>query len=144
MLVGRPTDYTPELLAKARGYLATCVDDFADIDRKKVKLPSIEGLAVYLDCNRSSVYKWKEEHPEFSDILDKILAEQAERLLNNGLGGVYNANIAKLALGKHGYHDKLDADHKNDGGKFEPGALTPGMLAIAKEFEEKMKGEILE
>ncbi len=50
--------------------------------RLKVKLPSIEWLAKYLWVARSTIYKWKDEQEEFSDILDKILQEQAERLIN--------------------------------------------------------------
>lgn len=80
--------------------------------RQHVELPSVAGLAVFLGVARSTVYAWKDDETElgkqFSDILERILAEQEKRLVNNGLSGVYNANIAKLALGKHGYTDKTD------------------------------------
>ena len=127
MPAGRPTDYTPELLKKAKEYLDSCTDeeyDWTKTDgaqstsyehRIKVKLPSIEGLARHLDVARSSIYEWAKEHKEFSDILEDILAEQAERLVNNGLSGDYNPTIAKLILTKHGYSDKQDTDITTNG-----------------------------
>ena len=118
--VGRPTGYKPAILEQAQEYLKNCVDEEEDWikskgdksttyeHRVKVDLPSIEGLARYLGVARSSVYKWSEENPEFSDILEDILAEQANRLMNMGLSGDYNSTIAKLILTKHGYTDKTD------------------------------------
>lgn len=109
MKVGRPTDYTPELLEKAKAYLSLTQDEFFE-NRVKVNLPSIAGLAKYLGISRQTIYEWsrQEGKEEFTDILERILAEQELRLLNNGLSGTYNSNIVKLALGKHGYTDKQD------------------------------------
>ena len=137
MEVGRPTDYTPQLLTKAQEYLSSCKDEellvvkqtnsekgYQMYDNKlKVKLPSIEGLAVYLRVARSSIYLWAELYPEFSDILEAIKAVQAERLINNGLSGDYNSTIAKLILTKHGYADKMETD-LTSGGRPMP-ILTP-------------------
>jgi hypothetical protein len=41
MAFGRPTDYTPETIAKAKEYLALCVDIEGE-SRLKVNIPSIE------------------------------------------------------------------------------------------------------
>lgn len=144
---GRPTLYNEEMLAKASKYLSTCVDSYdAETETWNVELPSIEGLSIYLDVNRSSVYEWKAKYSEFSNILDRILAEQAKRLLGKGLGGQYNANIAKLALGKHGYHDKVDSDVTTAGEKLNTD-LTPAMIAAnaaaAKAYEQAMKDELM-
>ena len=79
-----------------------------------VKLPSIEGLARYLGVSRDTLYEWAKEHEEFSDILEIVRAEQADRLINNGLAGDYNPTIAKLLLHKHGYSDKTELT--GDGG----------------------------
>jgi DNA-binding transcriptional regulator YiaG len=127
--VGRPTEYGPELLKKAQEYLANCKDETAQIvkqansekgyemyeNKLKVKLPSIEGLARFLNVSRSTLYEWEKEYPEFSDILEAIKAEQAERLINNGLSGDYNSTIAKLILTKHGYSDKTETDITSKG-----------------------------
>lgn len=112
--IGRPSDYTPELLEKAKGYLATCVDTPNGL-HLDVNLPSVAGLAVYLGVARTTIYDWasQDDKREFSNILQKILAEQEKRLINKGLSGDYNSNIAKLALGKHGYSDRQELTGKD-------------------------------
>lgn len=116
----RPTHYNLNILQKAKDYLVSCVDeefDWTKTDgtmstsyehRIKVRLPSIEGLAKYLGVARSTIYLWEKDYPEFSDILENIKSEQAERLINNGLSGDYNPTISKLILTKHGYSDKQE------------------------------------
>ena len=93
----------------------------------KVRLPSIEGLACYIDCARSSIYLWKEQKDdlgkEFSDILEQILEQQAARILSNGMGGQYNSTIAKLVLGKHGYVDEKHNDLTTGGKPIPPSIL---------------------
>lgn len=126
---GRPTDYSEEILEKARNYLSECTDEEVGVvkqrneekgyemyeNKVKVKLPSVAGLAVYLGVARSTVYLWAQQHPVFSDILENILAVQEERLINNGLSGTYTPTISKLILTKHGYHDKVDQDLTSKG-----------------------------
>jgi len=132
---GRPTKYSEEILVKAQEYLDSCEDIDRQIVKQTnsekgyemyenklvVKLPSIEGLARFLNISRSTIYKWAEEKKEFSDILEDLLVKQAERLLNNGLSGDYNSTIAKLILTKHGYVEKTATEHS---GKIESG-LSP-------------------
>ena len=77
---------------------------------QNVKLPSIEWLAKYINISRSTIYLWRDEHPEFSDILEKILEEQADRLINMWLAGRYNWTITKLLLAKHWYIEKQEID----------------------------------
>lgn len=122
MPAGRPIEYSKEILEKAQEYLDLCIDEEYDWTRTngdkstsyehriKVKLPSIEGLAVYLKVARSTIYEWEKIYPEFSDILEDIKAEQAQRLINNGLSGDYNPTIAKLILTKHDYSDKSEVN----------------------------------
>lgn len=116
MTTGRPTSLTPELIELAKSYLSNCDDRFDNETKKQiVNLPSIADLSIYLGVARSSIYKWKGENDEFSDILDHILSEQEKRLINKGLSGDYNSAIAKLALGKHGYSDKSETDITSKG-----------------------------
>ena len=120
---GRPTKYKGEAtIKKAREYIKNCVDEMEEIvisrnnktgktafeRRLKVKLPKGEGLALHLDITRETMYQWAKEYPQFSDILDQINKIQADRVINEALAGNYNATIAKLLLGKHGYKDESD------------------------------------
>lgn len=99
--VGRPTTYEPlSVIAGVTSYIQECKD--------ALLLPSVEGLAVKLGAARSTLYKWADEHSEFSDILELLLSQQAAQLIQNGLVGNYNATITKLMLTKHGYKDRSD------------------------------------
>jgi hypothetical protein len=103
--MGRHTEYNETYQKNTEKYLKSCVKE----------IPSIEGLAVFLGVARSTIYKWKDEQPDFSDILEKLLAEQAKRLINNGLTGQWNSTITKLILTKHGYSDKVEQDVTSGG-----------------------------
>lgn len=108
MATGRPTDYTPEMVAKAEAYL----------DSYETPIPSIAGLSLYLKLARSTVHRWATEEGKeaFKDILEDILATQEQELFSKGLTNDFNATIVKLALGKHGYHDKADTTLAAPGG----------------------------
>lgn len=115
MPAGRPTEYTEELLQKARDYVAFALSE--------EKLPSVAGLAKHLKIARSTIYDWasQEDKGEFSDILEDILSTQEEELINKGLTGKYNSTITKLVLSKHGYSDKSDIT--TDGEKIQTGVV---------------------
>lgn len=101
--MARPTKYSKTLLKRAADYITT-YQQYGDA------IPSIEGLSIVIGVNRSTVYAWKAEHPEFSNMLDELLAAQARVLMNNGLTGDFQPTIAKLVLAKHGYHDKQETE----------------------------------
>lgn len=72
-------------------------------------IPSIVGLARLLGVSRQGMYDWaKMEETDFKNIMSACNEEQELVLLNGSLKNELNCNIAKLALGKHGYHDKQD------------------------------------
>lgn len=116
MTVGRPTTYSEEMLDKANEYLLSCED--TEIERENgqrteyrlnVKLPTVEGMAVYLGVSRDTLYEWASKHKEFSDTLDALKSEQADKLINQGLAGNYNSTIAKLMLSSnHGMRESSD------------------------------------
>lgn len=119
--MARPTKYTPELLAKAKKYLETYT----------TVIPSHIGLAFYLGIHNSTMYAWEKEKgkEEFSDILARIMQSQFIELTDKGLTGDFNAAITKLALGKHGYSDKVDQTSSD-------GSMTPPTVIniVAKEM----------
>ena len=101
-MAGRPTDYDPARTPeRAQAYI--------DAPRSEtVRIPTLEGLAVFLNVSRSTIYEWADKYPEFSDILEQAMARQAQGLIENGLTGTYNSTITKLLLTKHGYVDKQE------------------------------------
>lgn len=117
---GRPTEYNEEIVIKAKEYIDQCVDDIEEYHKTRgdksdsyerivrVKLPTIEGLAVYLGVRKQTLYNWEEEHKEFLDVMDDLRNIQADRLINNGMNGDYNPTIAKVLLTKHGYREGID------------------------------------
>lgn len=111
MPAGRPTKYSEEVVKQAVDYIEGGYKDAGDV------IPSVVGLAIHLNRGKSTLYDWaNDETKNFSDILAYCLDAQERTLLNGGLAGTLNSNITKLALGKHGYHDK----HEHSGDKDNP------------------------
>jgi hypothetical protein len=112
MPAGRPTKYSPEMLAKAQEYL-----DGGYLAGGKV-IPSHVGLALCLGVDTQTLDNWAEnpERIEFFGILKAIQATQQELLLNSGLTGEFNSAITKLVLGKHGYSEKNETTLQGQGG----------------------------
>lgn len=109
--LGRPTEYSQEIIEKTLEYLSTCTDIEEDKEngiKKQVNLPSIEGLAYEIKVNKDTIYEWCKIHKDFSDVIDDLRAKQAKVLLNKGLSGDYNPTIAKVLLTKHGYREGID------------------------------------
>lgn len=117
-MAGRPTEYGDKILKQTNQYIDSCTDKLVR-KRLKVKLPTIEGLAYYLHIHKDTVYTWRKEHPEFSDLIERLLQKQAQELINMGLSGHYNPTISKVLLTKHGYTDKQEIDHTTKGEKIE-------------------------
>ena len=96
--MARPSKYNEETVVKANEYLDNCYDE----------LPTVEGLSLYLDVGKRTIYDWASD-PEkdlFSHTLEKIKNSQAQMLIQKSLKGDYNAAIAKLMLHNHDYSDK--------------------------------------
>lgn len=126
MAAGRPSEYKEEYISKAKEYLSLCQDEYDEYHKTrgeksdsfdriiKVKLPTIEGFALYLDVSKKSLYNWAEQNPEFLHALDDIERIQKQRLIENGLSGDYNPMIAKLILSaNHGMREKQDITTNN-------------------------------
>ena len=134
MAIGRPSEYNAERISAEIGrYLNDCKANFY--------LPTIEGLAVHLSVARSTIYEWRKEHPEFSDILEQLLALQASMLIQNGLKGEFNSTITKLMLSKHKGEDGQPYTDKSDitsgGQPITP--LTDGDRAALTEVRDLLK-----
>lgn len=130
--VGRPSQLTPELISKAAMYL-TDYTSSGDI------VPTVAGLACYLDIPRSSIYNYKGQSNELLDTLEKLEQIQESKLVNGGLLGDFNATIAKLMLSNHGYSEKQVVDNtSSDGSMSPPQPLTPeSAKAISKDLDDE-------
>lgn len=115
--MGRPIEYKTEYISLVDDYISDCEDVF---DKEKneymVKLPTVEGFALFVGHNKTTIYEWCKEYPDFSNAIDKIKENQLNKLINKGLSGKYNPTIAKLLLsGNHNIREKSDittADEK--------------------------------
>lgn len=133
---GRPTDYSEKILEKALEYITETQDETID-GKTKVNLPSIEGLASYIDVNRDTIYEWCKVHPVFSDIIEKLKEKQINSLINNGLQGTYNPTIAKVMLARQGYRDAVDTDITTKG---EAVNNTSEIQELTKQLNEIHRG----
>ena len=167
--MARPTKLTLELLDKAKGYLATCVDEPVISPKGgmlyvDVNLPSKVGLAIYLGIDKTTVDDWckdntielgvyKEDeistlleidillHLEFSSIVSDIMKEQEKRLINNGLGGLYKEKTNAMLLSKHGYTTEKTETDITSGGEKLNSPILPEIIAEADRLlkERKLK-----
>ena len=107
---GRPTSWSEDIEAQAWEYL----ENYADHGHA---VPSAVGLCQVINRGKTTIYNWAaDESKGFRDILDAINERQELVTFNKALNNEYNASIAKLLLGKHGYHDKQDNTHSAPGG----------------------------
>lgn len=117
---GRPKKYSPTFAnKKLEKYLESC--DETLMAKKKggyftlAKLPTHEGFAFFLNIAVSTLYEWAKKHKKFSEALEAIKAKQKQRLVQRGLEGTYNPQMAKLILShNHGVHEKSVQEVKKD------------------------------
>ena len=126
MPVGRPTKYTPEMLEKAKDYFTrwepyyeTPVDKQAKdgsitttMKRCANGAPNPGRLADHLGINRSTVYAWQDQYPEFSNIIKRGIKECFTiGMHENGLTGEWSTAMT-IWLSKQylGMKDKSEVD----------------------------------
>lgn len=103
MAAGRPTDYKPE-------YCEMLVEHMK-------KGFSFESFAAVVDCTRSTIYKWVETHPEFSDAQSKGKMHSAMFWENMGINGAmgaldgFNASAWIFNMkNRHNWRDKTETE----------------------------------
>lgn len=112
--MSRSTSYTPEIEEKAKAYI-----DGGYLNEDQV-IPSVVGMALSLNVNKSTLYKWAEDgHGTFSDTLATCNDKQHMILLSKGLTSEFSGTIVKLALSNHGYSEKTSTDITTGGEKIQ-------------------------
>lgn len=129
---GRPPKYTPEILEQAHDYLMGEWQKIGDF------IPTLEGLASYIGVCAKTIHNWKKDgdKQDFLHICESVMTLQARYLINNGLMGIYSAPITKMMMVKHGYHDKIDTNHTNDGKPFDN---SPVEIDVSKLDTDQLK-----
>ncbi len=103
-IMGRPTKYIPTIIhPKINEYLSTC-------GREQTQLPTIEGLAIYLNVNTSTIFQWNKTYPDFSKYLKKIADSQKEQLINDGMYGGKEVNASMAIFLLKAIHGLKDGD----------------------------------
>jgi hypothetical protein len=127
MPAGRPPKYNKGYVTKTKKYLSKCVDEYDEYHATRgeksdtyqrivrVRIPTIEGLAVYLHIHKDTINEWDNTYPEFSVVIGELKAKQVEMLIQNGLSGDYNSTIAKVLLAKHGYKEQIGLGGEGEG-----------------------------
>lgn len=111
------TKFDPAVHCRIEEYLELHQDAYRKGEWSKeqivVRLPTIEGYALFIGVHRSTLYDWEDEHEDISDTLEILRHEQKTRVMNMGLSGEYNSTIAKLILSaNHDMRDKSDMTSK--------------------------------
>lgn len=123
---GQPTGYNEGIPAKV-------VDYTKNYEKHGDRVPSIEGLACFLDVSVATLYNWKQDdRKEYLEVLEKLKNKQAQQLINSGLGGIFNSTITKLMLTKHGYCEKSETNLLNNGGSFDGAAQASAVIDAIK------------
>lgn len=91
--VGRPSDYTPEVLDVYEEYISEAIP-------QNMKIPTIEGLALKLGTYKTTLYRWAKANPKFRYALSELKKKQKEYLTEIGIfgGKEINSNIVALML----------------------------------------------
>lgn len=137
---GRPIEYSEKSVSEAKLYLDSCVQTYVDGKLTKANIPTLSGLALWLEINRDTIYDWSDKYPEFSDIADKCMMHQEISLIQNGLTGTFNSTIVKLLLSKHGYRDSIDTDVTSKGQSIN--TLDPKVIALSNKYEDELKKQL--
>ena len=118
--MARPTDYTEELLDKARTYLEETAD----------AVPIVVGLCLHIGIAKTTAYRWVEEgRQEFKDILEEVMEKQEAELVNGGLKSTFNPTITKMMMTKHGYQDVIKNDNVSSDGSMTPAPTRIELVA---------------
>lgn len=84
--------------------------------------PTSQGLAIYLNVVRQTPYNWatQDTNPfkdEFADIVDRVQAVQAIKIISGGASGELNPAFCGRLVSNHGFDNKHTLEHSGPGGE---------------------------
>jgi hypothetical protein len=106
-LAGRPTTYTPEIGIK--------------IVQEMEKGYSLAAAAAAFDIARKTIYNWKDQHPEFDELVQVAMVKRQrfleERLTTTQSGAVVTSTMFALKnAGAADWREKQEIEHVGAGG----------------------------
>ena len=115
---GAPTKYDPaSVYPKLKDYLVQC-------GKLQTELPTIEGLADYLEVDSDTIRNWTKKYPEFFVTIKKLADKQKNQFMNDGMYGGKEVNAAMAIF-------LLKCNHKmNDGSGMNVNVSGEKVIAI--------------
>lgn len=107
---GRPTKYNDQIIAKTEEYIKYAVPE-------NMEIATIEGLALYLDVNKTTLYEWEKDNKEFSNALGKLRDIQKQQLVKTGIFGGKEINASIIALMLKVNHNMIETTRQELTGK---------------------------
>lgn len=104
---GRPTKYVPGARVLLDAYLEGCKDSYDIRTGWHVRLPMVEGFALYLGVHRDTLNAWSRKYPEYNDAVELLKVLQFTRLINGGLAGHYKSWLVIMLLRRNHRHRSL-------------------------------------
>ncbi len=85
---GRPTKYSPAMVAKAKAYYQRCLRAKDSTGKQVIRIPWVEELALELDIDDDTIVEWckDDDKKEFSATIKKLNTLQQLRLSQRTLG----------------------------------------------------------
>jgi hypothetical protein len=112
--MARPTKYNEKMQKAADEYVNGGFELHGQV------VPSVSGLACHLSINKTTIYEWAKNSPQFSNTLEFCKRRQEIITLNESLKGNFNSTISKLLLANHGYSEAQKIDHTSSDGTMTP------------------------
>lgn len=101
MPAGRPTKYKPE-------YCQGIIDYFHDSEG----CPLIQDYAHSIGVNKTTLYEWEQNYPDFSNAIKTAREMQESKLVSGALTGKFQQAFS-IFMAKNiiGWRDKHEVDH---------------------------------
>lgn len=109
--MGRPSKYDPKYIEEMRAFFNRDYTQKKHGKTEACDFPSIARFAVNIGVNKTTIYEWAKNHPEFSNALKECQEIQEDIIVNNSLKGTYNGSFAQFLLkNNYGYRDKQEVE----------------------------------
>lgn len=103
--VGRPTKYSPQYIQVAEEYISSC-------GREATELPTMEGLALTLGVDDTTLLKWGDDNPDFLATIKALRQAQKSQLMNDGMYGGKDVNSSMAIFLLKANHNMIETEKR--------------------------------